>query len=147
MLAVQSDDFFMKQAIDQARQSAAEGEVPVGAVVVCNGQVIARGHNRTERLLDVTAHAEIIALTAASDYLQSKYLSDCTLFVTLEPCVMCAGALQWAQLGRLVFGAQDEKRGFMRFGKELLHPRTKVEYGICEAECRNLLRVFFSARR
>jgi tRNA(adenine34) deaminase len=147
MLAVQSDDFFMKQAIDQARQSAAEGEVPVGAVVVCNGQVIARGHNRTERLLDVTAHAEIIALTAASDYLQNKYLTECTLFVTLEPCVMCAGALQWAQLGRLVFGAQDEKRGFMRFGKELLHPRTKVEYGICEAECRNLLRVFFSARR
>jgi len=147
MLAVQSDAFFMKQAIEQARQAAAEGEVPVGAVVVCNGQVIARGHNRTEHLLDVTAHAEIIALTAASDYLQSKYLTECTFFVTLEPCVMCAGALQWAQLGRLVFGAQDEKRGFMRFGKELLHPKTIVEYGVCEAECRNLLRVFFSARR
>ncbi len=147
MLEVQSDLFFMRQALREAQLAAAEGEIPVGALVVCQGQIIAKGHNQTERLLDVTAHAEIIALTAAAEFLKSKYLTQCTLFVTLEPCVMCAGALHWAQLGRLVFGASDEKRGFMRYGKELLHPKTKVEYGILESESRKLLQSFFSSRR
>lgn len=124
------------------------GEVPVGAVVVCDNRIIARAHNQTEQLTDVTAHAEIMALTAASNYLGSKYLNDCTLFVTLEPCVMCAGALAWAQLGRIVYGASDEKRGFMRYGgKDLLHPKTRLELGIMETECAELLTQFFKSRR
>ena len=122
MLSTLSDDFFMKHAFTEAQKAYAEGEIPVGAVVVCDNRIIARAHNQTERLNDVTAHAEIIALTAAADYLGSKYLDECTLYVTLEPCVMCAGALAWAQLGRLVFAASDDKRGFMKFGKEILHP-------------------------
>lgn len=146
-LSVFSDDHYMKQALLEARKAAAAGEVPVGAVVTCAGQIIARGYNQVEQLQDVTAHAEIIALTAASNYLGSKYLPDCTLYVTLEPCVMCAGALQWAQLGRLVYGAADEKGGFMRFGKRMLHPRTKVAYGIMEAEARSMLTAFFQLRR
>ncbi|MEL7220822.1 MAG: nucleoside deaminase, partial [Bacteroidota bacterium] len=124
MLSINSDDFFMKQALRQAQLAAEAGEIPVGAIVVANNQIIARGHNQTERLTDVTAHAEIIALTAAANFLGGKYLTDCTLYVTLEPCVMCAGALAWSQLSRLVYGASDDKRGFMRFGKELLHPKT-----------------------
>ncbi|MEL6943539.1 MAG: nucleoside deaminase [Bacteroidota bacterium] len=121
--------------------------MPVGAVIVANNRIIARAHNRTERLKDVTAHAEIIALTAASEYLGSKYLTDCTLYVTLEPCIMCAGALAWSQLTRLVYGASDDKRGFMRYGKALLHPKTKVEYGILMEECSDLMQTFFAARR
>jgi tRNA(adenine34) deaminase len=121
--------------------------VPVGAVVVCNNRIIARGHNQTERLNDVTAHAEIIALTAAAEYLGSKYLDECALYVTLEPCVMCAGALAWAQLNRLVFAASDDKRGFMRFGKELLHPKTKVELGLMEDEAATLIKDFFKKKR
>ena len=142
-----SDAFFMKQALAEAQNAYDEGEIPVGAVVVCDNRVIARAHNQTERLNDVTAHAEIVALTAAADYLGSKYLDECTLYVTLEPCVMCAGALAWAQLGRLVYAASDDKRGFMRFGKELLHPKTKLELGIMQDDCGNLIKRFFKEKR
>ena len=142
-----SDDFFMKQALGEAHKAYEEGEIPVGAVVVCDNRIIARAHNQTERLNDVTAHAEIVALTAAADYLGSKYLDECTLYVTLEPCVMCAGALAWAQLGRLVYAASDDKRGFMRFGKELLHPKTKLELGIMQDDCGDLIKRFFKEKR
>lgn len=137
----------MREALKQARDAYERGEVPVGAVIVCEGMIIARGSNATEHLQDVTAHAEIIAITAASNHLGSKYFQDCTLYVTLEPCVMCAGALAWAQIGRLVYGAADEKRGFMRFGKALLHPKTKVEYGVLEEPCREMLMRFFKEKR
>lgn len=147
MLTVQSDEYFMQQALREAEKAFAAGEVPVGAVVVCQNQIIARGHNQTELLQDVTAHAEIIALTSAAAYLNSKYLTECTLYVTLEPCVMCAGALAWAQLERLVYGADDDKRGFMRFGKEVLHPKTTIEFGILAEPCRSLLQQFFADRR
>ncbi len=147
MLTVFSDDHFMKQALIEANKAYEEGEVPVGAVVVCKNQIIARGYNHTEKLHDVTAHAEIIALTAASEFLGSKYLKDCTLYVSLEPCVMCAGALAWAQLDRLVYGASDDKSGFMRFGKKVLHPKTKVEYGILEEDCKQLISQFFLSLR
>ena len=147
MLKVYDDTYFMGQAIAQARLAAAEGEIPVGAVVVSNDRIIARGYNQTERLSDVTAHAEIIALTAAANYLGDKYLHDCTLYVTLEPCPMCAGALAWGQVSRIVYGASDDKRGFMRFGRELLHPKTKLEFGVQHAECGRLMTEFFAARR
>ncbi|MEM6700993.1 MAG: nucleoside deaminase [Bacteroidota bacterium] len=147
MLRVYDDNYFMRQALLQAEEAFEAGEIPVGAVVVANDRIIARAHNRTEKLQDVTAHAEIIALTAASEYLGSKYLTDCTLYVTLEPCIMCAGALAWAQLSRLVYGASDDKRGFMRYGKALLHPKTKVEYGILMEECGDLMQRFFVGRR
>lgn len=137
----------MQQALVQAKQAATEGEVPVGAVIVAQNRIIARAYNQTERLNDVTAHAEIIALTAAADYLGSKYLTECTLFVTLEPCVMCAGALSWAQLGRLVYGASDDKGGFMRFGKSILHPKTQVEFGILMEDCQFLMKDFFEKKR
>ncbi len=146
-LSVNSDEHFMRQALHQASLAAERGEIPVGAVVVCQNQIIARGHNQTEQLTDVTAHAEIIALTAATNYLGGKYLKDCTLYVTLEPCVMCAGALAWAQLDRLVYGAGDDKRGFMRFGRELLHPKTKVEFGVLHDDCSTLLSSFFQGKR
>jgi tRNA(adenine34) deaminase len=148
MLSVHSDPYFMKQALAEAEKAFEEGEVPVGAVIVCDHRIIARAHNQTELLTDVTAHAEILALTAASSYMGSKYLPDCTLYVTLEPCVMCAGALAWAQIGRVVYAATDEKRGFMLYGgKDLLHPKTKLEMGIMETECGALLSEFFKARR
>jgi tRNA(adenine34) deaminase len=147
MLSVFSDDYFMKQAYLEAQKAFELGEIPVGAVIVCDNRIIAKAHNQTELLTDVTAHAEIVALTAASNYLGSKYLDECTLYVTLEPCVMCAGALAWAQLGRLVFGASDEKNGFMRHGKELLHPKTKLELGIMESECGAIMSNFFKQRR
>jgi tRNA(adenine34) deaminase len=147
MLEVYDDAYFMRQALLQARRAAAAGEVPVGAVVVAGGHIIARGHNETERLSDVTAHAEIIALTAAANHLGDKYLRGCTLYVTLEPCVMCAGALAWAQTERIVYGASDDKRGFMRFGRELLHPRTRLEFGILHDECAELVTSFFRQRR
>lgn len=142
-----SDTFFMKQALAEAQKAYADGEIPIGAVVVSDNRIIARAYNQTERLNDVTAHAEIVALTAAADYLGNKYLNDCTLYVTLEPCVMCAGALAWAQLGRLVYAASDDKRGFMRFGKELLHPKTKLELGIMQDECGELVKRFFKEKR
>lgn len=145
--SVFNDEYFMQQALLEARKAYEEGEVPVGAVVVCNNQIIARAHNQTERLQDVTAHAEVLAITAASEFLGSKYLDDCALYVTVEPCVMCAGALAWAQVGKLVYGAPDEKRGYFRFGNELLHPRTKIAYGILQEECSGLMTRFFRERR
>ena len=139
--------YFMKQALNEAQKAFEKGEVPVGAVIVCDNRIIARAHNSTEQLTDVTAHAEIMAITSAANYLGSKYLSECSLYVTLEPCVMCAGALQWAQLGKLVFGATDKKKGFMRYGKNLLHPKTKLEIGIMEDACAELLKYFFANKR
>ncbi|MEL6635221.1 MAG: nucleoside deaminase [Bacteroidota bacterium] len=147
MLEVFTDEYFMRQALREAQRAFDAGEVPVGAVVVCGNQIIARAHNNTEQLMDVTAHAEIVAITAASAYLGSKYLPDCTLYVTLEPCVMCAGALSWAQMGRVVYGASDDRKGFMRHGKMLLHPKTKVEFGVLMEESSALLRRFFQGRR
>jgi tRNA(adenine34) deaminase len=147
MITVYNDAYFMRQALQEATLAAQEGEVPVGAVVVCEGRIIARAHNQTERLGDVTAHAEILALTAAASHLGSKYLDECTLYVTLEPCPMCAGALAWAQLKRLAFAAADEKRGFMRFGKALLHPKTKVEMGLLAEDASQIVKQFFLKKR
>lgn len=141
------DQFFMRQALVEARRAAAMGEIPVGAVVVSGGQIIARAHNLTERLTDVTAHAEMQAITAAATALGGKYLTDCTLYVTVEPCVMCAGAIAWAQLGRLVFGAPDGKRGYRRFAPTALHPKTIVEMGVFQEECAELMRSFFQQKR
>lgn len=141
------DNRYMKMALDEAARAYEEGEVPVGAVVVCKGRVIARAHNLTETLTDVTAHAEMQAVTAAANYLGGKYLSDCTLYVTVEPCIMCAGALGWAQLGRLVYGASDEKRGFQRFAPQALHPKTEVLTGVMADECAALMKQFFGQRR
>ena len=147
MLSVLSDTYFMDQAIKEAEKAAQLDEVPVGAVIVCEGSIIARAHNQSEKLLDATAHAELLAITAASGHLGAKWLSQCTLFVTLEPCVMCAGALYWSRIGRLVYGASDDKRGFMRYGKPLLHPSTKVEYGVHNEKCKLLLQHFFESKR
>lgn len=147
MLSVLSDEHFMKKALQEAQTAYEAGEIPVGAVVVCQNQIIARAHNQTELLNDVTAHAEMLALTAAANHLGSKYLRDCTLYVTLEPCVMCAGALYWGQLGRLVYGAPDEKRGYLKQGNQLLHPKTKIEYGVLQEESQLLLKAFFRQRR
>ncbi len=148
MLTVYSDTYYMQQALKEAQKAYEAGEVPVGAVIVCENRIIARAHNQTEQLTDVTAHAEILAITAASNHLGSKYLADCELFVTLEPCVMCAGALAWAQMGRVVFGASDDKRGFMRYGgKSLLHPKTRLEMGILEEETGALVKAFFREKR
>ena len=147
MLSVHSDAHYMKQALIEAQKAFDADEVPVGAVVVCRNRIIARAHNQTELLNDVTAHAEMLALTAASNALGSKYLDECTLYVSLEPCVMCAGAVAWSQLKRLVYGAGDDKRGFMRFGKTLLHPKTTVEYGIMMEECSQLMTSFFKNKR
>ena len=141
------DEYYMQQALREARTAAAEGEVPVGAVVVAADQIVARGHNQTERLHDVTAHAEVLAITAASEHLGAKYLTDCTLYVTLEPCVMCAGALGWAQVGRIVYGASDEKRGFERLGRSMLHPKTEVTNGVLAEECGVLVKEFFRKKR
>ena len=142
-----SDEYFMKQALSEAKKAFLKDEVPVGAVVVSNNRIIGRGHNQVQTLNDVTAHAEIIAMTAATTFLGSKYLNDCELYVSLEPCVMCAGALRWAQLGKLYYGAGDEKSGFMNYGKELLHPKTKLHYGLLEKEASQLLKDYFLAKR
>lgn len=142
------DNFYMKEALREARRALEEGEIPIGAVVVSpRGDIIGRGHNLTETLRDVTAHAEMQALTAAADTLGGKYLTDCTLYVTVEPCVMCAGALGWAQMGRVVFGTCDEKRGYLRFAPEALHPKATVTTGILEEECRRLMQDFFRNKR
>ena len=141
-----SDEHFMKKALLEAELALEKGEVPVGVVVVAHGQIIARGHNLTETLTDVTAHAEMQAITAAANYIGGKYLKDCTLYVTLEPCSMCAGALYWSQLGRLVFGASDEKRGY-RIHQTPLHPKTKVSSGVCEMEAYQILQTFFKQKR
>ena len=141
-----TDDFFMSLALAEARKALTAGEIPIGAVVVAAGEVIGRGHNQTERLRDVTAHAEMLALTAAANKMGNKYLNSCTLYVTIEPCVMCAGAAHWAQLGAVVFGADEPKTGYRRHGP-LLHPRTVVSGGIRAEECADLLRSFFSFKR
>ena len=143
-----TDDIrYMKMALDEAMHAYDNEEVPVGAVVVCKGRVIARAHNLTETLTDVTAHAEMQAVTAAANHLGGKYLADCTLYVTVEPCIMCAGALGWAQLGRLVYGAPDDKRGYRRFAPQALHPKTEVVSGVLETECADLIKRFFTERR
>ncbi len=141
------DIFYMKQALEEARQAFLEDEIPVGAVVVCQGRIIARAHNLTERLTDVTAHAEMQAITAAAQYLGGKYLTDCTLYVTVEPCVMCAGALGWSQISRVVFGAIDEKRGYHLFAPQALHPKTEVVSGVMKTECAELMQDFFRRKR
>lgn len=143
-----TDDIrYMKMALDEAMCAYDNEEVPVGAIVVCKGRVIARAHNLTETLTDVTAHAEMQAVTAAANHLGGKYLTDCTLYVTVEPCIMCAGALGWAQLGRLVYGAPDDKRGYRRFAPQALHPKTEVLSGVMESECGDLMKRFFTERR
>jgi tRNA(adenine34) deaminase len=147
MFSIFSDEHYMRKALEQAQIAYEMGEIPVGAIVVSDNQIIAKAHNLTEQLTDVTAHAEILAITAAAEYLGAKYLIDCTLYVSLEPCPMCAGALAWAQIGKVVYGAVDEKKGFMRFGKEMLHPKTKVTYGVLEKECAELMTSFFKNKR
>jgi tRNA(adenine34) deaminase len=147
-ISLLSDDYFMKEAFKEAQKAFDADEVPVGAVVVCNNQIIARAHNLTERLNDVTAHAEMQAITSAANYLNGKYLNECTLYVTLEPCVMCAGAISWAQLGKLVYGASDTKRGFDLINeKRILHPKTEVVKGILADDCAKLIQTFFQNKR
>ncbi|GGG83748.1 tRNA-specific adenosine deaminase [Parapedobacter pyrenivorans] len=142
-----SDEVYMKEALNEAHKALEQDEVPIGAVIVSGGRIIGRGHNLTERLNDVTAHAEMQAFTAAANYIGGKYLRDCTLYVTIEPCVMCAGAAYWTQISRVVFGARDEKRGFSTIGSRLLHPKTTVVNGVLERECAELVSSFFRNKR
>ena len=141
------EHFFMQRAIEEARAAAEEGEIPIGAVVVCGGRIVGKGHNRVEALGDATAHAEMQALTAAMNTLGGKYLPECALYVTVEPCVMCAGALAWSQIGKVVYGAADPKRGYSVFAPQALHPKTIVENGILEEECGALMQDFFRRKR
>lgn len=141
------DEIFMRKALAEAQQAFKEGEIPVGAVVVCKDRIIARAHNLTETLHDVTAHAEMQAITMAANELGGKYLTDCTLYVTVEPCAMCAGALGWSQVARVVYGCGDEKRGYQLYAPRTLHPRTTTTSGILEEECRSLMQEFFRKRR
>ncbi len=141
------DEKFMRLAIDEAHKAAKEDEVPVGAIIVCKGRIIGRGHNLTETLNDVTAHAEMQAITAAANYLGGKYLNDCTLYVTVEPCFMCAGALGWSQISRIVYGASDEKRGYSLLSPSPLHPKTQVCSGILAKECAEIMKNFFAKKR
>ena len=147
MLSVFSDEHFMKEAFKEAQKAFDEDEVPVGAVVVCDNKIIARAHNMTERLNDVTAHAEMLAFTSATDFLGGKYLNECTLYVTLEPCVMCAGASYWTQLKKVVYSATDKERGFAKHQENLLHPKTEISTGILQQECSDLLTTFFKKKR
>ena len=142
-----TDINYMKQALAEARKAFAEDEVPIGAIIVCNNRIIARAHNLTETLNDVTAHAEMQAITAAAANIGGKYLNQCTLYVTVEPCPMCAGAIGWAQMGRVVYGASDEKRGFAKYAPDVLHPKTEVTKGICADEATALMKEFFSKKR
>ena len=142
-----TDTEYMKQALVEAQKAFDEDEVPIGAVIVCKGRIIARAHNLTEMLNDVTAHAEMQAITAAAATIGGKYLNECTLYVTVEPCPMCAGAIAWAQLGRLVYGASDEKRGYRRYAPNVLHPKTEVTDGICAEESTALMKRFFAGKR
>ena len=142
-----TDEYFMREALKEAGKAFDLDEVPVGAVIVCQDRIIGRGHNLTERLVDVTAHAEMQAFTSAANHLGSKYLEECTLYVTLEPCVMCAGAAFWTQVGRIVYGASDEKRGYTNANAGMLHPKTTVVAGILENECAGLLKEFFKTKR
>ena len=146
-LQPRSDEYYMKEALKEAQKALDLDEVPVGAVIVCDNQIIARAHNFTERLNDVTAHAEMQAFTAAADYLGGKYLNECTLYVTLEPCVMCAGASYWTQLKKVVFGASDEKRGYQNRAGNVLHPKTECVKGIMAEDCAKLLTDFFATKR
>lgn len=141
------EHFFMRSAISEARLAAEEGEVPIGAVVVCGGRIVGKGHNRVEALGDATAHAEMQALTAAMNALGSKYLPECTLYVTVEPCVMCAGAIAWSQVGRVVYGAADPKKGYSTYSNAIFHPKTEVVVGFMEQECREIVEEFFKKLR
>jgi len=143
----QQDVFFMKEAMKEAMKALEMDEVPIGAVITCQGKIIGRGHNMTQRLNDVTAHAEMIAITAAANHLNSKFLEACTLYVTVEPCLMCAGACAWARPARVVFGAKDPKKGYSRFTSGFMHPRTQVTAGINEEACGSLLSEYFAAKR
>lgn len=144
---INADEHFMRQALAEAQKAFERDEVPVGTVIVCGDRIIARGHNLTETLHDVTAHAEMQAITAAADFLGGKYLTDCTIYVTVEPCVMCAGALGWSQISRIVYGASDEKRGFVRFAPLAIHPKTVVTEGVLADECSELMKSFFQKKR
>jgi tRNA(adenine34) deaminase len=147
MLTIFSDESFMREALKEARKAFEEDEIPIGAVIVSNNLIIARAHNLTERLNDVTAHAEMQAFTAASNYLGGKYLTDCTLYVTVEPCPMCAGASFWAQITRIVYGASDSKRGYTLLKSSILHPKTRVTGGVLDIECMELMKQFFRKKR
>ena len=141
------DEFFMRKALFEAEAAYQEGEIPIGAIIVCKGHVISRAHNLTETLHDVTAHAEMQAITSAADSLGGKYLTDCTLYVTVEPCIMCAGAIGWAQIPRVVYGAPDVKRGFREYAPHAMHPKAEIVSGVLEDECRELMQRFFKERR
>lgn len=147
MLSIFSDAHFMKLALAEAKIAALAGEIPIGAVLVYKNQILAKTHNQTELLNDVTAHAEMLAITAGAEFLGSKYLKGCTLFVTLEPCVMCAGALRWSQIGKVIYAAEDQKQGFMRYGKDLLHPKTNIQFGLESEQSEALLSQFFTTLR
>ncbi len=142
-----TDEYFMKEALKEAHKALDANEVPVGAVIISNNKIIARGHNLTETLNDSTAHAEMQAFTAATEYLGAKYLNECTLYVTLEPCTMCAGAAYWSQIGKIVYGASDEKRGYKKLKTNILHPKTEVVSGVLENECSTLVSDFFKSKR
>ena len=144
---IMTDIDYMKQALVEAKKAFDKDEVPIGAVVVCKGRIIARAHNLTEMLNDVTAHAEMQAITSAANNVGGKYLNDCTLYVTVEPCPMCAGAIAWSQLGKLVYGAEDEKRGYHRYAPDVLHPKTEVVSGVCADEATALMKEFFKNKR
>lgn len=141
------DEMYMRQALEEALLSEEEGEILIGAVVVCKDRIIARAHNLTQRLNDVTAHAEMQAITSAANSLNNKYLNECTLYVTVEPCTMCAGAMAWAHLGRLVYGADDEKRGYRKYTSNVMHPKTQIVTGVLKEECAELMRAFFEKKR
>ena len=144
---MEENEKFMKEALKEAGYALSEDEIPIGAVVVCRGRIVGKGHNMTERLKDPTAHAEMIAITAATEAVGGKYLTDCCLYVTVEPCPMCAGALSWAQIGKVVYGAADPKRGFSLFSPSLMHPKTEIVSGVLSEECGELVRDFFKAKR
>lgn len=146
-MSVNTHEYFMREALKEAQKAYDKGEVPVGAIIVANNKIIARAHNLTEHLKDVTAHAEILAITSASAHIGSKYLNECSIYVTIEPCPMCAGAIAWAQLSQLIFGAYDLKKGYTLFSEEILHPKTQVVKGILADECKDIMQNFFIERR
>jgi tRNA(adenine34) deaminase len=142
-----NDEYWMRMALKEANYAREEDEVPIGAVIVCNGKIIAKGYNQTERLNDVTAHAEMIAITAGANYLGAKFLEECTIYVTVEPCPMCAAALRWARISKVVYGASDPKSGYTQFGPKLFHPKTEIQHGTMEHECGVLMKEFFKGKR
>ncbi len=147
MIEIYNDKHYMQQALKEAQQAFTEDEVPIGAIIVCNDQIIARAHNMTEALKDVTAHAEMLAITSAENYLGSKFLNECSLYVTLEPCVMCAGASYWSRFAKVIYGANDDRYGYKKAGDKLFHPKTKIISGVLEEQCSELLKQFFSKKR